>query len=1306
MLKTSLNLAWHGLRHLPRVARYGMLLIAFLAAAAVLGLRYWVLPDIEQYHARITAAVSQLVGQPVAIGSIEADWQGVGPHLRLTDIRIMGKQGGTALALQHVDLVVSWMTVLAGELRLSSLEIDRPELLVMRNAQGALQISGIPLADQFQAEQVQAAGAGVSNMLLQQSRIVVRDARIAWLDEKRAAPVLLFRDVNLLIQNSWRHHRFAMRALPPVELSTQLDLRGDLSGNTFDDLPSWSGEIFTQLDYADVAAWKPWLDLPAPLRRGKGALRGWVGIEDGKVSRVTADLALANVQTRLAEDLPALEIRTLRGRVGWRDLQEGFEVSTNKLAFKLFNGFELRPTDILLSLSNTGDSQFGRGEVRANFLELADFGTLMEYLPLSRQLKQQLAEYAPRGRVENLQALWESAAGRNLHYELRARFDRLALHRAGNLPGFSGLSGEVDGTDKGGTLSINAHKLKLDAPQFLPEALAFDSVTAQSSWRSDDSGLEVKLSNISVVNDDLAGSAYGSYQTAANGPGKVDATLHLTRASVPHISRYIPRLALGPEARSWMERSLLDGKSSDASVRLKGNLQDFPFADNRSGIFKVQARAKEVAVEYAPGWPRVEHATADFLLQGKQMEITAPTAMTMGARLRRISVTMPDMLSEHLLLQVSGEEEGDTARALEFIQKSPVRGYLSGFTDGVTAQGSGKLSLQLAIPLAGAERVKVAGSYHFAGNDVDFGKSLPTVRKVEGDLQFTESGASTKNISAQILGGPARLVLESGAGGSMHARVGGTVNLDNLRKQIAHPLLQKVRGGAPWDLDIAVENKQSRIVLNSSLQGIQSDLPPPLAKRAGEMVPLHFEQSHTSELQEISSLQYGKWLTASFVRQPDAEGVWSIKRGKVLLGSVSKWRERDGIWIVGALPELSVEGWGALGAGGGLSARGTGGDGISIAGADVQIQKLTGYGNTIRDLHVTASSPRGVLTAQVAAREINGELSWQPREHGKLVVRLKNLSLGETDGKAGRETGPKAEQPKLPEQASAETGPAAALPLLDVVIDALSVKGRHLGKFELQAQQQEQDYLLQHMRVINPDGVLTIDGRWKMQPDAEQTQVNLRLEISNAGNILSRYGYPEGVKNGSGKLEGSFSWPGPPYKFSYARLDGNLRLETGKGQFLQIEPGVGKLLGIMSLQALPRHLTLDFDDVIRKGFEFNQINATASIKQGLMQTDDFRIEGSAAKVTMSGQVDLNRETQNLRVRVLPALGSSVSLLSFAAGPAVGVGVYLTQKLLRDPLDKLVSFEYNVTGSWADPKVEKIGSQPAQPSNPTVQPEGR
>jgi uncharacterized protein YhdP len=145
-----------------------------------------------------------------------------------------------------------------------------------------------------------------------------------------------------------------------------------------------------------------------------------------------------------------------------------------------------------------------------------------------------------------------------------------------------------------------------------------------------------------------------------------------------------------------------------------------------------------------------------------------------------------------------------------------------------------------------------------------------------------------------------------------------------------------------------------------------------------------------------------------------------------------------------------------------------------------------------------------------------------------------------------------------------------------------------------------------------------------------------------------------------------------------------------------MDTGIGKLLGILSLQALPKRITLDFTDVFSSGFEFDNINGNATLKNGVMQTQDLHIDGSSAKVTMKGSVNLNDETQNLRVEVLPTLGSSVSMLSaFAGGPVVGIGALIVNKVLGNPLDKLMSFEYNVSGTWSEPNVIKVGETPVK-----------
>jgi hypothetical protein len=168
-------------------------------------------------------------------------------------------------------------------------------------------------------------------------------------------------------------------------------------------------------------------------------------------------------------------------------------------------------------------------------------------------------------------------------------------------------------------------------------------------------------------------------------------------------------------------------------------------------------------------------------------------------------------------------------------------------------------------------------------------------------------------------------------------------------------------------------------------------------------------------------------------------------------------------------------------------------------------------------------------------------------------------------------------------------------------------------------------------------------------------------------------------------------------------LSGTLDIDVGAGQFTKIDPGIGKLLGVLSLQALPRRLTLDFRDVFSEGFAFDTIAGKTAIVKGVMATDDLRLAGPAARVDISGEADLAKETQRLNVRVLPSLSSTFSaatpaaaMILLAANPlvaaAVGAGTLLAQKVMKDPLEQMFAYDYRISGSWSDPVVERVGAR--------------
>ena len=1339
-----------------------------LLALAIIALRYWLLPGIEQYHDRITASLAGAIGSPVTIGKIEGDWQGLRPHLDFIDVRILDERGQPALVLKRIDGSVSWGSLLSAELRLASLEIDKPELLIRRDAQGKFFIGAVLVSKPGDNH-------NLADWILHQSNMVVRDALIVWVDEQRGAPPLVMRQVNLRIDNLLNQHMFALRGIPPVELATPLDVRGEFDGESFDNLATWRGQLFTQLDYTDVTAWRSWLDLPVEFSRGRGALRGWVGIQNGSVVKMTADLDLRDVVTKLGEAVPEMVLPELRGRAAWQKITGGFEVSTKHLEMRLQNGVVFQPTDFYFRTATAinqqrGGGQVPTGELRANLLQLESLAGLAKFLPMEADLRARLDAYAPKGKMSNLEAQWQGSPEKPDSYKLKGNFENLAINQVGKMPGFSGLTVDVDGNEASGQVNINSRQLAVNAPGVMREPLAFDTLTGQASWQREGGELSVTVANIAVANEDLAGNLYGGYHTLADTFGVLDLTLRLARADIRRAARYTPLIALNKEGNNWLNGALVAGHSEDFYLRIKGNLSDFPLDGTKNTLLEIGGHAQDAVLEFDKDWPRIQNITGELLIRGNKLEVKSPSATMLDMQLQNMALTLPNMMSKDLAVEIKGEAMAASNSFLKFVHDSPVRGYTDGFTDGFNATGNAHLDLSVRLPLRGDKPVQVAGTIKVQDNDIDLGAGVPLLRNTRGALSFTESGMQASGVSAEILGGAANITVQTAIGGEVHATVKGHSNVDVLRKSETSPLLNYLQGSTAWDVDINVVKKSAQIIINSNLQGISSSLPQPFSKRADEVMMLHVEKNPVLSVpkrvagkacldktgnftklppdklfadrlpkdanpvvgsepcpkeniaipgQDVITAQLGKLLSVRLLRR-DENGAMAIQRGVINFGGnvsaadklaeakkmqqLSQAKEvsptepvlskveglKAGVWLTGNLPVLAMQGWEGVAGGEGKASPEKAGLTLPIAGVNLRIEKLTGYGQNISALHIEAAKRGDGLAVQLSSSALTGEVIWEPHgyETASLFrVRLSNLQwVGDKPVLSAEPV-----KPALPDKIEHSVRYPGKLPALDIAIENLQLKGKQLGRFELVGHPEGKDWRLRRLNINNPDGNLVGDGVWGDNAGKPQTQLNLMLDIQDAGKILERFGYPNTVQGGNGRLAANLSWVGNPDDFSYATLNGTLKLNTDKGRFLKMDQGAGKLLSVLSLQDLPKHIALGFTDVFSEGFQFDNINGNAAIKDGVIETDDFRIVGSSAKVTLKGNVDLIHETQNLRVRILPALGDSVSLIGiFAISPPVGIGLLLGNTLLGNPLDKLVSFEYNVSGTWNDPKVAKVG----------------
>ena len=163
--------------------------------------------------------------------------------------------------------------------------------------------------------------------------------------------------------------------------------------------------------------------------------------------------------------------------------------------------------------------------------------------------------------------------------------------------------------------------------------------------------------------------------------------------------------------------------------------------------------------------------------------------------------------------------------------------------------------------------------------------------------------------------------------------------------------------------------------------------------------------------------------------------------------------------------------------------------------------------------------------------------------------------------------------------------------------------------------------------------------------------MNFKLDIADGGELLARLGMKDVVRKGQGKMEGQVAWMGSPIILDYPSMTGAFTVNVENGQFLKADPGLAKLLGVLSLQALPRRLTLDFRDVFSDGFSFDFFRGDITIAQGIAKTNNLQMKGVNAAVLMEGQANFAKETQDLKVVVVPELNAgTASLIASVINP--------------------------------------------------------
>jgi uncharacterized protein (TIGR02099 family) len=1325
-----------------RALHWALGLLALAGVAVCLAwsaLHIFIVPRIGDYREALQEQATRALGLRVEIGSISAQGGWWVPSFELTQVQLFDREGREALLLPRVGVALSPRSLLLGQFH--QLEIDQPELGIRRDASGHVWVAGIDTG---------AAGDGQgADWFFSLPEFVVRGGLIHWRDESRSsasqdsAPVLTLQSVDLTFKNHVFQHEMRAELTPPEGLGQRLSLRGKFHQPPWQragDTTQWSGELFAELPYVNLATLRLWvpMDKGLSLQEGQGALRVWTDVKKGAPVGVTADVALDTVDARLGADLLPLALRRVNGRVGvqWHD--GNVEISSQDLVFDTQEG-EHWPGGVVRA-SWRGDA-LEAGTLNADRLDLEALAQVSQRLPLPQSWRALLSRVQPQGQVNQLKATWQHAADASLSFSAKGQVRQLAMRRDTqpdspmvDMPGLQGAQLEFDVTQKGGKASVSILNGSVTLPVGLDEPLvALNEASAQLVWQNKGNALAVQFTQGRVANADLAGEFSGNWKTGeaqARLPGVLDLSATLSRVKMAQVHRYLPD-ALPADVRAYVRAAVQAGEASRVTMRLRGDLNDMPFDNPALGDFRIVAPITQVKYAYvAPEpskakpvptatWPALTELNGELLFERNALQFKGSTQLAGAPQLtwQKVVATIPKL--DAPVVRVTGEARGPMTQMLDLIAKSALNDLTGAVLSKSQASGDATYKLDLTLPIDHLDKSKVQGSVVFADNALQVLPGTPVLNRLRGALQFSEQGLQLTSVQAQLLGGEA--LLEGGLSfavsegqSPLQLKLRGTMTAEGLRQArelgFVSRLAQRAIGTSSYNATLGLRRGQPELLITSDLKGMALNLPAPLTKAAATQMPLRIESQLTRQslqpksrvLQDQISVTLDRAASLTYVR--DVSG----PRPRVLRGGIAVGPSvmdavplRDNAVSLNLqLPALDVDAWQLaftqLTGASPMARRSTskvmvGSEASSDDAQDymptfaaLQADQIKVTDRLINKVVVGGTRLGDVWRLNIRADELNGSAEVRPPSGsvpGQLSARLAYLTI----------------PPSLvPDVERLLTEQPSSIPGLDIVVNDLTLRGKKLGRLDIEAVNRVganavREWRLNKFNVSLPEASLMASGSWATDgPVVRRTQFNFVLNIRDSGDLLARLGTPGAIRHGEGRLEGQVSWQGSPISLDFASMNGKMNLAIEKGQFLKTEPGAARLLGVLNLQALPRRLTLDFSDLFSDGFAFDFVRGDIAIDQGVASTNNLQMKGVAAGALIEGSADLVRETQKLKVVVVPEINAGTASLYVATiNPLIGLTSYLAQMILSRPLVRAGTNEFLVDGTWTNPRVTKV-----------------
>jgi len=1260
------------LQRLLKIAAYAAAGLVILLAIAV-GLFRLFLPRLPEYQEEIKSWASTAIGMQVEFTGMDARWGLSGPELKFYGAELIRPGNLTRLLVaEEVGIGVSLLRLLRDRTLVVDTVTVRDTSIELRQLDdGSWQVQGSEPGDLLRTSPADPGSIGSIDVVGVNIEIqLIRPG-----DERPT----FFHVSNLQVRRD--DMRIALDADVRLPLQIGTHMRVSATQILAGDERNWSMSIeVDDLDLAGVSNLLP--DERYRLGSGHGDLDLALAFANERIVNATANI---DFEELTLSDGPAFDIS---GRFDVNNDIDGWLVAIDELRMNTPAG-EWPRTSLRLETSTDHDGKVVMLDASASYLNLADFELLMSWL--DEDSRRVLDELRPDGVVRNMQATLSDIDTDAMRYAVAVDLEEVGVAARANIPGVRGFTGSLRADHSSGLLEIKSDYMSMSLPAWLNEPVDIDAASGTVIWRRSGQRMTILSDSISIRNSVV--DSKSDIEIVINGDDSpvIDLASTWSIDDLNAAKRYIPQTILKPKLYTWFQNALVSGQIPRGTTQFYGPLDKFPF-DGGEGRMLIEASVRNTTLKYLPQFPAAEISELDVMLENVRFFTDSNRSLNSGNAVVNAIVEIPDL--RRPVLTIDAYSTGTLEALRVFSANSPIGAVFGGQLDRVTVSGDASITLDLMVPLLDT------GSYEFTARVLSNNGSLaieglnPPITELSGAVTIERDLISSESLGGRFLDEPVTIDLMNTRADETDykivAHATGAATAKGIIEDLGFPLAGRLNGRTIYTVDIffprggAETPAPVSVRVQSDLSGMSLDLPMPFTKPALEARGFSGELNFMPSGERIESR--GKTAGAfawdiAFIKEDDA---WDFDRGMLVLGD-GPMSEPDvrGLHIRGQARELRLEDWLRLSrqdvAQLGAAER--------IRSIELDVANLYLLGQHLQDHRVRVDRSARDWLVQIDGEMVTGSV-FVPYDFSAdrtLVLDMERLIL----------PGDGSSEDSAPGDDLTPIDPRG-LPSISVKAAEFGLGARMFGAVEAEIVRTPEGLVADSIIARDPTFEIVGNSRWVVDaddPSGFRTFMTASLTSSDVVQTMQRLDYQPGIVSDSMGILLDLSWSGGPRMNFMSSLDGNVQVRFGSGQLVEVEPGAGRMFGLMSIAALPRRLSLDFRDVFERGFGFDKIEGDFRLDDGVAHTCNLSLDGPAAAIAIVGRANLVARDYDQTAVVSANVGNTLPVVAaVVAGPQVAAALLLFSQIFKEPLQDIGQVYYSVTGSWDDPAVETSGAE--------------